>query len=102
VIGSGTLLLQYLMLRRYARDVIDLRAEENADDRRAMIGFIRNQAPNAIFFCLQGQITILLITIFGHRAGACGRGRGTRPPRHDLCRSWQSYYNIFAPCLCPL
>ena len=70
VIGSGTLLLQYLMLRRYARDVIDLRAEENADDRRAMIGFIRNQAPNAIFFCLQGQITILLITIFGHRAGA--------------------------------
>src|SRR6185503_21388898 len=70
VIGSGTLLLQYLMLRRYARDVVDLRAGENADDRRAMIGFIRNQAPNAIFFCLQGQITILLITIFGHRAGA--------------------------------
>ena len=35
-----------------------------------MLGFIRNQAPNAIFFCLQGQITILLITIFGHRAGA--------------------------------
>ena len=30
VIGSGTLLLQYLMLRRYARGVIDLRAEENA------------------------------------------------------------------------
>jgi len=69
-IGSGTLLLQYLMLRRYAGDVIDLRAEVNADDRRAMIGFIRSQAPNAIFFCLQGQITILLITIFGHRAGA--------------------------------
>ncbi len=58
------------MLRRYARGVIDLQAGENADDRKAMIGFIRNQAPNAIFFCLQGQIAILLITIFGHRAGA--------------------------------
>jgi O-antigen/teichoic acid export membrane protein len=70
LVGSGALLLQYLLLRRYARGVIDLNAGENADDRKAMIGFIRNQAPNAIFFCLQGQITILLITIFGHRAGA--------------------------------
>lgn len=70
LVGSGALLLQYLLLRHYARGVIDLHAEENADDRKAMIGFIRNQAPNAIFFCLQGQITILLITIFGHGAGA--------------------------------
>jgi O-antigen/teichoic acid export membrane protein len=70
LVGSGALLLQYLLLRRYAHGVIDLHAGENADDRKAMIGFIRNQAPNAIFFCLQGQITVLLITIFGHRAGA--------------------------------
>ncbi|MEO8440381.1 MAG: polysaccharide biosynthesis protein [Spartobacteria bacterium] len=70
VVGSSALLLQYLLLRRYVRGVIDLKAKENADDRRAMLGFIRNQAPNAIFYCLQGQITILLITIFGHSAGA--------------------------------
>jgi hypothetical protein len=69
-VGSGALWLQYLLLRRYACGVIDLHAGENADDRKSMVGFIRNQAPNAIFFCLQGQITILLITIFGHRAGA--------------------------------
>lgn len=69
-VGSTALLLQYLLLRRYARGVVDLQANENPDDRKAMLGFIRNQAPNAIFFCLQGQITILLITIFGHRAGA--------------------------------
>ncbi len=69
-VGSSALLLQYLLLRRYARGVVDLKAAENPADRKAMIGFIRNQAPNAIFFCLQGQITILLITIFGHRAGA--------------------------------
>ncbi|MEO7723245.1 MAG: polysaccharide biosynthesis protein [Chthoniobacterales bacterium] len=70
LVGSSALLLQYLLLRRYARGVVDLQAQENPADRKAMIGFIRNQAPNAIFFCLQGQITILLITIFGHRAGA--------------------------------
>ncbi|MDQ3198739.1 MAG: polysaccharide biosynthesis protein [Verrucomicrobiota bacterium] len=78
-VGSGALLLQYLLLRRYAREVVDLKAGENPEDRKAMIGFIRSQAPNAIFFCLQGQITILLITIFGDRAtavaevGALGR-----------------------------
>jgi hypothetical protein len=70
LVGSGTLLLQYLILRRYAAGIISLHAEENAEDRKAMIGFIRSQAANAIFFCLQGQITVFLITFFGHRVGA--------------------------------
>ena len=70
VVGAGTLLFQYLLMRRYAAGVVDLHAPENADDRRAMLGFIRNQAPNAIFYCLQGQITILLISFFARNAGA--------------------------------
>jgi len=70
LVGSGTLLLQYLMLRRYAAGMIDLHAEENLEDRKAMLGFIRSRAANAVFFCLQGQITIFLITFFGHRVGA--------------------------------
>ena len=73
-VASGTLLLQSYLLRRYATGVIDFQASENPDDRRAMIGFIRQQAANAIFYCLQGQITILLITIFGHRAGVAEVG----------------------------
>ena len=69
-VGSATLLLQYWML---------LNAPENADDRAAMRGFIRSQAANAIFFCLQGQITVFLISIFGRQVssiaevGALGR-----------------------------
>ncbi|MGI8431097.1 MAG: lipopolysaccharide biosynthesis protein [Chthoniobacterales bacterium] len=70
IVGAVTLLFQYLLMRRYAARVVDLHAPENADDRKAMLGFIRNQAPNAIFYCLQGQITILLISFLGHRAGA--------------------------------
>lgn len=78
-IGSATLLLQYWMLRRYVAGVIDLNAPENAEDRTAMVGFIRSQAANAIFFCLQGQITVFLISIFGRKVssiaevGALGR-----------------------------
>lgn len=70
IVGSGALLLQYWLLRRYAAEVIDLRASENAEDRKAMIGFIRSQAANAVFFCLQGQITIFLISFFARRAGS--------------------------------
>ena len=70
LVGSGTLLLQYLILRRYAARIISLHAEENAEDRKAMISLIRSQVANAVFFCLQGQITIFLITFFGHRVGA--------------------------------
>jgi hypothetical protein len=78
-VGSATLLLQYILLRRYVAAVIDIDAPENAADARAMRGFIRNQAPSAIFFCLQGQITVFLISVFGHRVnsvaeiGALGR-----------------------------
>jgi hypothetical protein len=70
LVGSMVFLLQYWMLRSYAAQVIDLNAPENAEDRSAMIGFVKSQAPNAIFFCLQGQITIFLISFFGTRAAA--------------------------------
>jgi hypothetical protein len=67
------------MLRTYAKTVVDLSAHENAEDRREMIRLIKHLAANAIFFCLQGQITIFLISIFAKRAnsiaevGALGR-----------------------------
>ena len=79
LVSSMAFLLQYWMLRKYAAGVIDLNAPENAEDRAAMIGFIKNQAANAVFFCLQGQITVFLISFFGNRAtsvaevGALGR-----------------------------
>lgn len=79
LVSAMAFLLQYRMLRKYAAQVIDLSAPENAEDRVAMIGFIKNQAANAVFFCLQGQITIFLISFFGSRAasvaevGALGR-----------------------------
>ncbi|MDQ6809435.1 MAG: hypothetical protein M3Z64_08440, partial [Verrucomicrobiota bacterium] len=69
-LGSAMLLLQYWMLRHYVRRVIDLNAPENADDRQAMRGHIRSLAANAVFYCFQGQITVFLISFFGHRVSA--------------------------------
>ena len=78
-IATATLLLQYAMLRKYVAGVIDLDAPENAEDRAAMFGFIRKLAANAVFYCLQGQITVFLISFFARRTssvaevGALGR-----------------------------
>ncbi|CAN5152166.1 hypothetical protein BH20VER2_BH20VER2_02210 [soil metagenome] len=69
-IGCGALLLQYWMLRKYVAGVVDLRAPENDEDRATIRGLVRKQAANAIFFCVQGQITVFLISFFGTRAGA--------------------------------
>ena len=78
-LSAVAIAIQYFMLRRYTADVIDVNARENADDRRAIHGFIRNQAANTIFFCFQGQITVFLISLFARQAssvaevGALGR-----------------------------
>lgn len=78
-IATATFFLQYLMLRSYAGKVIDLDAGENAEDRREIARLIRKLAPNALFYCFQGQITVFLISFFGHHTasvaevGALGR-----------------------------
>jgi hypothetical protein len=69
-VATAVLLLQYVMLRTYAVGVVDLAAPENAEDRREIIRLTKHLAPNAVFYCLQGQITIFLISFFGHRASA--------------------------------
>lgn len=78
-LATLTFFLQNLLLRRYCRTKIDFEAPVNDSDRKAMLGIVRGQAANAIFFSLQGQITIFLLGIFGARftavaeVGALGR-----------------------------
>jgi O-antigen/teichoic acid export membrane protein len=78
-IASATFLLQYFLLRAYAAKVVDLKASENAEDRREMLRLIKNLAANGLFYCFQGQITVFLISFFGRHAssvaevGALGR-----------------------------
>lgn len=78
-LAAAASLLQFAMLRSYAARVIDFHAPDNAEDRAAMLGFVRKLAANAIFFSLQGQITVFLISLFARQAnsiaevGALGR-----------------------------
>ena len=70
LIATVGLVVQYLMLRSYVRGVIDLTAPENEDDRREIYRLTKHLAANAVFYCVQGQITVFLISLFAHRSNA--------------------------------
>ena len=69
-VATLVLLLQYAMLRHYVTGVVDLDAPENPEDRQEIIRLTRHLAANAVFYCLQGQITIFLISFFAHHVNA--------------------------------
>ena len=79
LVATAVMLLQYLMLRSYVTGVVDLSAPENEGDRSEIMRLTKHLAANAIFYCVQGQITVFLIGFFAHHAnsvaevGALGR-----------------------------
>ncbi len=76
--GLVGLIAQYVFLKRWAADNIEPRAPINREDQSTILGIVKHQAPNAVFYCLQGQLTVWLISVFGNTAniaevGALGR-----------------------------
>jgi O-antigen/teichoic acid export membrane protein len=78
LLNSLALGIQGRALRRWAAEGADLKADVNAEDRQTILSVIRQQAPNTIFYCVQGQLTVFLISVFGRtqniaEVGALGR-----------------------------
>lgn len=74
-VASG---LENLMLWFSVKDTIDVKSEINKEDKIEILKIVKTQALNTIFYCIQGQVTIWLITVFGNTAniaevGALGR-----------------------------
>jgi O-antigen/teichoic acid export membrane protein len=70
--------VQFYMLRTWTRKNIDTHAPSESTMRSEIVGVIRKQAPHSIYYCLQGQIAIWLIGLFGNadnvaNVGALGR-----------------------------
>jgi hypothetical protein len=70
--------VQYGMLRRWVRREVDQTAPADAVMRSEIVSVLKKQAPHSIYYCLQGQITVWLISIFGNaesvaNIGALGR-----------------------------
>ena len=70
--------VQYAMLRRWVRREVDRSAPVDASMRAEMGSVLKKQAPHSIYYCLQGQITVWLMSVFGNadnvaNVGALGR-----------------------------
>jgi hypothetical protein len=65
-------------LGNFAPKKIDTTASQNPEDRQEILKIIKRTAPNTVFYCFQGQITLLLLSLFGNvqniaEIGALGR-----------------------------
>jgi O-antigen/teichoic acid export membrane protein len=60
-----SVLVQYFFLRRWVADSIEVDAPASPEDRSTIVEIVKSQMPNSIFYCLQGQVTIWLISVFG-------------------------------------
>lgn len=70
--------LQRFLLGYWVTDSIDTKAPINQEDKKFILAQIKQLAPNSIFFSIQGQIALWLLSIFGTtetvaEAGALGR-----------------------------
>jgi len=76
--GSLALGIESLLLGYWARDSLDINAPVHHEDRSEIIKIVRNLLPSTIYYCVQGQLTVFLISIFGNtqkiaEVGALGR-----------------------------
>jgi len=78
ITGAAVGLWQVWLLRRWVKSSIEWHAPESDDYRARILAIVKRQAPLTIWHCVQGQIIIWLISIFGNEdrvaeIGALGR-----------------------------
>jgi len=66
--------VQAWLMRKWGREVVDHNAEPDPEYRVSMLKVVANQAPNGIYYCFQGQISIWLIGTFGQASGVAEIG----------------------------
>lgn len=76
--AAASFAFQEWMLRRWLSNYADTKAPPNAEDRSEILKIVKEQAPNAIYYCVQSQLMVWLISIFGSTSavaevGALGR-----------------------------
>jgi O-antigen/teichoic acid export membrane protein len=69
---------EWLLLRRWVAEFTVFAPHPDPAMKREMLGLVKRQGPNMVYYCLQGQVTVWLISVFGSRnsvadIGALGR-----------------------------
>ena len=79
-VGTGVLLSIFVGTRFYLRSraLLSVRGTTNSQLTRQVIHLALPNVPTAVFYALQGQLSVFLITIFGHSNGIAGVGALSR------------------------
>jgi len=73
-ISALALGLQYVLLRRWVPESIDLSAPPQPEFRAGIAAIVRLQAPNTIYHCIHTQIGVWLLGTFGSAGGVAEVG----------------------------
>lgn len=68
LVSAITNWVQALSLRKWAEAKADATASPNLEDRRDLLRLSLKSLPNTIFFCFQGQVVLLILTLAGSPA----------------------------------
>ena len=68
-VGATNNWVQMLVTRRWAHDHAECTAPPNAADRRELTRLSLRTLPNVVFFCFQGQVILLILTLVGNPSG---------------------------------
>ena len=76
--SSIAYIANWFSLKKWASDGADLDQPPNTEDKKTIWSVIRQQAPITIYYCIQGQTAIFIISFFGNtrnvaEMGALGR-----------------------------
>src|ERR1700730_2983884 len=66
--------VQFVMLRRWVHREVDGSAPADPAMHSEIVSVLKKQAPHSIYYCLQGQITVWLISIFGNAESVANVG----------------------------
>jgi O-antigen/teichoic acid export membrane protein len=109
--GTVAIIIQSILASKYIKDCIDQGTGNNQEDHHVLVNLIKNLIPSSIFFCLQGQILILLAGFLGNAANVASLGALGRIaviftlldslissivlPRFSRCQSYVEFKRIY-------
>jgi O-antigen/teichoic acid export membrane protein len=63
---------------RRAKELLGVKGENSVERERAIVRLALPNLPGIVFYAIQGQILLMLITVFGHTAGVASIGALSR------------------------
>jgi hypothetical protein len=69
LIGAAVNWVQMSVTRTWAFEKLDPRAEASEADRREILALSKRWIPNVLFFCVQGQLTVFILTLLHNPLG---------------------------------